>query len=209
MLEKTVGLIGIKNFFICVHPLYLIDPDFNTKESSLKLFFELMSKAAQPELKQIIDDLMQKKNNLENNEYIFSEEEISKLQINPLEIINSINNLNEELRDFKKEYDKKINNYSILKEQLSDGILSEEEILSLKRKIRSLEEEKNKIDNAFKIDEENKKKLDALKNDLKKEKDREIELKNELFKLENEVSSLNYNNFISQYYQEDKLKLEE
>lgn len=204
VLEKTVGLNGIKNFFICVHPLYLINPDSNTKELSLKLFFELMSSAAQKELKTIVDSLLKN-----NEEDIFSKEEIEKLEKNPLEIINFINTLSEQTKDFKKEYDEKLKTYKVLESQLSSSILDDELIESYNVKIKDLENQKNEIDQSLKENEENNKKINELKNELEAQENSKKQLQDELSKYNSELSSLNYDVFISQHCKEEVMKRKE
>lgn len=131
----NLGLKGIDNFFICSHPLALINPDNSTKDGTLSLFFKLMNMAAKNDLDKIIDNLATA---TLNNEPLFSNEEITTLKAAPLEILNLINTIKADTKDTNTEFKAAATEYELVNKELTPKILSNDNLKVINVQLNNL-----------------------------------------------------------------------
>lgn len=132
-----LGINGLDNFLVSIHPLYLINPDNASRKEALTLFFKLMNEAARSKLNEIIkQDLATATFNnplINQEEPLFQDDELEAYYASPLSILQSIKDLTTSNKSFDKELKNAQDEYLLLEK--TSKFLSSEELNGIKTEI--------------------------------------------------------------------------
>lgn len=167
---KMIGFDAIDDFYVSVHPLSLINPENNTKDNAMALFYKLMINSAKKELVETIQSLLSDAE-FEDTK-LFSENEIIAYCDNPMLVLNDIKELNNDnksvgamLKAKQTTYESFKNNTKMLK--IDEVKALENRLSNAKDSLKKLQKQANELNNLVDLKENLTKKITAINNQLK------------------------------------------